>query len=86
MRISGKITIDGKDSEFSIGVDGGYQQWGADRQLLGERVDLMQGMAEALMEWQEGNLCRTCQDATLNDGEGYDGECGNCADASAHDT
>lgn len=24
--------------------------------------------------------CRTCEVATLDDGEGWDGECGNCAD------
>ncbi|MCL4414797.1 MAG: hypothetical protein M1522_08655 [Actinobacteria bacterium] len=26
------------------------------------------------------NICRTCGNATTDDGEGWDGECGNCAD------
>lgn len=29
------------------------------------------------IEW-----CRTCEAATLDDGEGWNGECGNCADRS----
>lgn len=29
---------------------------------------------------EEAGVCRTCYDALTNDGDGFDGECGNCAD------
>lgn len=80
MEIKGKVTIDGRESEFMLLEDGGWTQWGVDQPTAGERVDLLDKIAAAYMEWQDENLCSECKDHLLNDGEGYDGKCGNCAD------
>lgn len=79
--ISGKITIDGIESKFSLDLAlGSYQQWGAILSVMGDRVDLLEGLAEAFADWARDEVCKTCRDKMLNDGEGYDGECGDCAD------
>ncbi|QOP66212.1 hypothetical protein SEA_DANIELLEIGNACE_72 [Arthrobacter phage DanielleIgnace] len=80
MEVSGKIEIDGKTTEFMLTEEGSYTQWGADTPILGERVDLLEKLGEAYRDWCEENLCSECGDKTLDDGEGYDGKCGNCAD------
>lgn len=38
------------------------------------------GNAECVFDGYHIEWCRTCEEATLDDGEGWDGECGNCAD------
>lgn len=38
------------------------------------------GNAECVFDGYHREWCRTCEEATLDDGEGWDGECGNCAD------
>lgn len=38
------------------------------------------GSAECVFDGYHIEWCRTCKEETLDDGEGYDGECGNCAD------
>lgn len=83
MKITGKIEIDGVETEFLLPVDGGstqYSQWGASTTVLGPRVELLEDLAVAAAEWAMDNLCSECKDALLDDGEGYDGRCGNCAD------
>lgn len=79
--ISGKIELNGRTTEFTLN-DQGYQQWGADTSTLGERVDLLDMLEAAVAEWACDNLCGTCRERTLDDGEGYDGKCGDCADKS----
>lgn len=86
MEIQGKLTIDGRTTEFILPVGDysiKYSQWGADTLVLGSRVDLLEAMADAVAEWAQDNLCSECHDATLDDGEGWDGKCGNCADRDA---
>lgn len=81
MELKGQITINGRTTEFMLLDDGGWQQWGdADQSTLGERVDLLDGIAAAYTEWADENLCSECKDHLLDDGEGFDGRCGNCAD------
>jgi hypothetical protein len=80
MEVGGKITIDGKTTEFLLTDEGSYTQWGADVSTLGSRVDLLERLGEAYLEWAQENLCTSCQDALLDDGEGFNGRCGNCAD------
>lgn len=81
MKVSGKIEIDGRETEFLLTDEGSFTQWGpVDQTVLGERVDLLEALGEAYLGWREENLCRTCGDHLLDDGEGYDGECGDCAD------
>lgn len=85
MRITGKIEIGGVESEFELypsGYPGKYRQEGADIAILGGRVELLAGMADAAISWAEEHLCRTCNDCLIDDGEGFDGECGDCADRS----
>lgn len=82
MELKGKITIDGVESEFMLLDDGGWTQWGVNQFTAGGRVDLLDTLSQAYMEWQGENLCKTCKDHLLDDGEGYDGECGDCADRS----
>jgi hypothetical protein len=41
------VSEDGTRSEFTIGRDAGWQQWGASTEALGGRVDVLQAMAEA---------------------------------------
>lgn len=86
MELKGIIEIDGRKSEFNLDAAlGSYFQWGADTSVLGERVDLLTRLSDAFNEWAQDNLCSECQDKTLDDGEGYDGLCGNCADRAEKD-
>ncbi|UOK18408.1 hypothetical protein SEA_BRUHMOMENT_92 [Arthrobacter phage BruhMoment] len=81
--IKGTIEIGGVTSEFMILLANDsvqYSQWGASNTALWPRVDLIQGMHAAATDWADENLCRTCKERLLDDGEGYDGECGDCAD------
>lgn len=49
--IKGTITTaDGKTREFSIGTDGGWEQWGAVPADLGNSVDALEAMARGLLE------------------------------------
>ena len=49
--IRGTIVLaDGSTSEFAIGTDFGWQQWGADTPRLGQTVDVVEGMAQGLMD------------------------------------
>lgn len=80
MEIKGTIEIGGRTSEFMLLEDGGWTQWGVDQIIAGQRVDLLERLSHAYMEWADENLCKTCKENLLNDGEGYDGECGDCAD------
>lgn len=43
-------TADGNYSEFTIGTDGGWQQWGSSTERLGHTVGAMEAMSRALME------------------------------------
>lgn len=86
--IKGTIEIGEDTSEFLIPLINDsmkYQQWGADNSVLGDRVELLEAVADAAQEYAQDNICRTCEAAFLDDGEGYDGECGNCADKTAAD-
>lgn len=81
--IKGTIEIGDATSEFMLPIlndSVSYQQWGADNYVLGPRVDLLDRLADGVQLWAEENLCRTCKENLLDDGEGYDGECGDCAD------
>jgi hypothetical protein len=49
--IRGTITLaDGSTSEFSIGIDGGWQQWGATTERLGTSVDVVEAMTLGLFD------------------------------------
>ena len=51
MYITGTITLpDGSASNFSIGKDGGWQQWGAHPERLGETVEVLEAMTNGLLE------------------------------------
>lgn len=81
--IQGTIEIGDRKSEFLLPLANDsvkYSQWGADNTVLWPRADLLEVMADAAAEWVSENLCRTCHENLLDDGEGYDGECGDCAD------
>lgn len=79
MDVSGKIELGGVTSEFTL-IHGSYEQWGASRQDLGRRVELLEALGDAYASWAAENLCSECQDALLDDGEGWNGLCGDCAD------
>lgn len=65
--ITGKITLaDGSVSEFTIGTDGGWQQWGATTERLGQTTDALEAMARAL---NEDNLIVSDYDAEDEDDE-----------------
>lgn len=50
--VGGKITTaDGKVTEFYIGDDGSWQQWGGTHEELGETSEPLSAMAEALAEY-----------------------------------
>lgn len=85
MELKGKITIDGRESEFMLLDEGSWSQWGADTSTLGGRTDLLDALAEAYQVWRQENLCTECGDHLLDDGEGFDGKCGNCADRAEKD-
>lgn len=61
--IRGVVERGGVKSEFMIPLDSddaNYNQWGADTEVLGERVDLLTGMAHAAREWYaEGDTLET---------------------------
>lgn len=81
--VTGQVNIGGEVTEFMLPLLNDsvtYSQWGAPTFVLGPRVDLLEKMADGAREWAEENLCRTCKARLLDDGEGYDGECGDCAD------
>lgn len=44
------VTADGVRREFSIGPDGGWQQWGATTEDLGNTVYALEAMSNALLE------------------------------------
>ena len=49
--VSGKITLeDGSVSEFHIGTDYGWSQWGAVQERLGASVGILEGMIEGMKE------------------------------------
>lgn len=49
--VKGTIVLtDGTESEFSIGTDGGWQQWGANRERLGRTVDAVEAMVSGLLQ------------------------------------
>lgn len=49
--ISGKITLeDGSVSEFHIGTDFGWSQWGADIPRMGESVGILEAMIKGLQD------------------------------------
>ena len=49
--IEGVVTLeDGTKSEFVIGADGGWQQWGARRERLGETVKVLEEISTALLQ------------------------------------
>lgn len=49
--ISGTITLtDGTTSDFTIGTDGEWQQWGATTERLGETVNAMETIVAALLD------------------------------------
>lgn len=85
MEVSGKIELGGTATDFLLTTDGGYVQGGAGLEALGDRVELLEVLGNAYRDWCEENLCRECEDALLNNGEGYDGKCGNCADRAEKD-
>lgn len=80
MKLQGKIEINGRSSEFLLTEEGSYIQWGADTPVLGERVALLESLGDAYRDWVYENLCIDCHDHALDDGEGADGRCGDCAD------
>jgi hypothetical protein len=82
LEFKGTITLAGTTSHFMMLDDGGWTQWGVDQRAAGQRVDLLDNVASAYQEWQDENLCSVCKENMLDDGEGYDGMCGNCADKS----
>lgn len=87
--IKGLITTaDGQVREFSLTEDGAWQQWGNTTEALGTTGPALQAIADKLLEEdhiarsdnpQEEEKCRECE-APLDDGEGWDGFCGSCAD------
>lgn len=80
MIVNGKIALNGVETEFQLQPDGTWNNWGGDTRTLGERRDLVDALASAFQDWAIENLCITCGEALLDDGEGFDGNCGNCAD------
>lgn len=80
--ITGTIEIGDSTTGFMVplGGDSGWSNWGAANEVLATRVDLLDTLESAASEWASENLCRTCKENLLDDGEGYDGECGDCAD------
>lgn len=81
--IQGTIEIGDATSEFLIPLANdsvGFSQWGAPNEVLWSRVALLDELSGPAREWASDNICKTCHERTLDDGEGYDGECGDCAD------
>lgn len=57
--IQGVVDDGNHKSEFMLPLDRydvPFTQWGADTMILGERVDLLEGMAGAAREWASENL------------------------------
>lgn len=64
--ITGTFTMDdGTSHEFGIGRDGGWQQWGGERDQVAKTVDAIEDMAQAAMEY----LVSDCDDDD-EEGEG----------------
>ena len=80
--VRGTVEIGDTTTAFMLTKDAGWSQWGATNEVLGSRVDLLDNLGSAWTEWTDENLCSECGDRLLDDGEGYDGKCGNCADKS----
>ena len=80
--ITGKIVIDGVESDFRIAADAEslYQQWGADIPVLGQRVVLLARMAETFRDWCGEELCVECEERfrSGNDPFGIDKLCDDC--------
>jgi hypothetical protein len=80
--ITGKVVIDGLESEFLIAADAEslYTQWGADIPVLGSRVVLMARMAETFRTWWEQERCSECEAhlASQNDPFGVTRLCDEC--------
>ena len=72
--VKGTITLaDGTISEFLIGTDGNWQQWGAvTTERLGRTVDALDAMARALME--------DCLLASDSDSDPEPTSCNNCGE------
>jgi hypothetical protein len=80
VEVKGTITLNEVTTEFLLTDEGSFMQWGGTRDQLGPRVDLLEALGLAYLEWRQENLCTTCEERLLDDGEGYNGECGDCAD------
>ena len=81
--VMGKVIIGDTTTEFMLPLlneSVTFSQWGAPTYVLGPRADLLERMAEGAGEWAQDMLCRTCKENLTDDGEGYNGECGDCAD------
>lgn len=80
--ITGKIVLaDGREVEFNIFSDGGYQQWGAAYETLCDTSPIIQCLSEALCD--EGlivsdldDTCGLCDGPLASDGVCVDDECG----------
>lgn len=83
MEVGGKIRIGGVETEFTLTDEGSFMQWGGTTEQLGPRVDLLEKLGGAYLEWRQENVCTSCGENLLDDGEGYDGRCGDCADRAS---
>lgn len=85
-------TSDGQQRQFRIDEEGARTQWGNTTEALGTTVDLLDYLVKSLVDAEylgtpaaeEDTLeyldrCSNCGGPD-DDGEGYDGYCGNCAD------
>lgn len=85
--ITGKIVIDGVESEFRIAADAEslYTQWGADIPVLGSRVVLLARTAQTFRTWWEQERCVECEEhlASQNDPFGQARLCDECINAGS---
>ena len=51
--MEGKITLNGKTTTFSVNEEGMWQNWGADKETLGTRVDLLDKIKDAFIEFMQ---------------------------------
>jgi hypothetical protein len=79
MRITGKIEMNGTETEFSIDGDIGWQQWGATTEVLGDRVPILEALTAGLSdcpEWQEEDeedapVCPDCDEELVGEDPKY---------------
>lgn len=80
--ITGKIVMDGVESEFRMGADADslYTQWGAPIPELGRRVVLLHRIAEVFRLFASESLCVECvaRTASENDPFGQERLCDQC--------